>query len=163
MTEPPVAENPGSPPPALRPLCFVLMPFGLKPAPGMASIDFNAVYRELIAPAIWDAGLEPIRADEEVTGGIVRPAPSRRSTSSSTGRSCTRCRQPASQPTATPSRASFLPASSPPATHRSTALNRTGRGAEAERVLLGLIAERGPGSETYGSSAGCTRTGRTRR
>ncbi len=71
MTESPAAENPGSPPPVLRQLCFVLMPFGLKPAPGMASIDFNAVYRELIAPAIWDAELEPIRADEEQTGGIV--------------------------------------------------------------------------------------------
>jgi hypothetical protein len=30
------------------------------------------------------------------------------------------------------------------------ALNRAGRGAEAERVLLDLIGNRGPSSETYG-------------
>jgi tetratricopeptide (TPR) repeat protein len=61
----------GSAPGTLTPLCFVLMPFGRKPAGGQASIDFDAVYRELIAPAIRDAGLDPIRADEELTGGIV--------------------------------------------------------------------------------------------
>jgi tetratricopeptide (TPR) repeat protein len=55
----------------LDPLCFVLMPFGRKPAESIASIDFDAVYSELIAPAIRAAGLEPIRADEEMTGGII--------------------------------------------------------------------------------------------
>ena len=54
-----------------RPLCFVLMPFGRKPDATGAMIDFDAVYSQLIAPAIRDAGLEPIRADEEMTGGIV--------------------------------------------------------------------------------------------
>ena len=54
-----------------RPLCFVLMPFGSKPAAGGATIDFDAVYRELIAPAIGEAGLEPLRADEEMTGGVI--------------------------------------------------------------------------------------------
>src|SRR6516225_4444828 len=54
-----------------RPLCFVLMPFGRKPDGTGAMIDFDAVYGQLIAPAIEDAGLEPIRADEEMTGGIV--------------------------------------------------------------------------------------------
>jgi tetratricopeptide (TPR) repeat protein len=53
------------------PLCFALMPFGRKPDGTGASIDFDAVYRQLIAPAIRDAALEPIRADEEMTGGIV--------------------------------------------------------------------------------------------
>ena len=53
------------------PLCFVLMPFGAKPGPGGATIDFDAVYRELIAPAIVAAGLEPLRADEEQAGGII--------------------------------------------------------------------------------------------
>ena len=52
-------------------LCFALMPFGRKPDGTGASIDFDAVYRELIAPAIQDAALDPIRADEEMTGGIV--------------------------------------------------------------------------------------------
>src|SRR3954469_11121792 len=53
------------------PLCFVLMPFGRKPDATGMTIDFDAVYRELIAPAVRAAELEPIRADEEVTGGIV--------------------------------------------------------------------------------------------
>ena len=54
-----------------KPLCFVLMPFGKKPGAGGAVIDFDAVYKELIAPAISEAGLEPLRADEEMTGGII--------------------------------------------------------------------------------------------
>lgn len=54
-----------------RPLCFVLMPFGRKPTLGGAVIDFDAVYSELIAPAVIQSGLEPIRADEELAGGII--------------------------------------------------------------------------------------------
>lgn len=54
-----------------RPLCFVLMPFGKKQDAGGATVDFDAVYQKLIAPAIEDAGLEPLRADEEMTGGII--------------------------------------------------------------------------------------------
>jgi tetratricopeptide (TPR) repeat protein len=52
-------------------LCFVLMPFDKKPDVSGKLVDFDAVYRDLIAPAIRDAGLEPIRADEEMTGGII--------------------------------------------------------------------------------------------
>lgn len=55
----------------MLPLCFVLMPFGRKPGAGGATIDFDAVYRDLIAPAIRDAGLAPLRADEEQAGGII--------------------------------------------------------------------------------------------
>jgi len=47
------------------------MPFGRKPATGGGFIDFDAVYSELIAPAIETAGLDPLRADEEKTGGII--------------------------------------------------------------------------------------------
>jgi hypothetical protein len=53
------------------PLCFVLMPFGRKSDGTGASIDFDAVYQQLIAPAVRAAHLEPIRADEEIAGGIV--------------------------------------------------------------------------------------------
>ncbi|MGV8079102.1 MAG: TRAFs-binding domain-containing protein [Syntrophales bacterium] len=53
------------------PLCFVLMPFGKKPGTAGSMIDFDAVYKGLIAPAISEAGLEPFRADEEMTGGII--------------------------------------------------------------------------------------------
>jgi tetratricopeptide (TPR) repeat protein len=52
-------------------LCFVLMPFGKKPDLSGALIDFDAVYRTLIEPAIREAGLDPIRADEELSGGII--------------------------------------------------------------------------------------------
>jgi len=53
------------------PLCFVLMPFGRKSDATGTTIDFDAVYGQLIAPAIRAAELEPVRADEEMTGGIV--------------------------------------------------------------------------------------------
>jgi hypothetical protein len=52
----------------MNPVCLVLMPFGLKAAETGAMIDFDAVYRQLVVPAIRDAGLEPIRADAELSG-----------------------------------------------------------------------------------------------
>ncbi|HEY8202465.1 MAG TPA: TRAFs-binding domain-containing protein, partial [Actinomycetota bacterium] len=67
MAEPSV-EGPG---PATEPLCFVLMPFGAEDHPTGIAVDFDAVYHELLAPAIRDAGLTPLRADEEVGGGII--------------------------------------------------------------------------------------------
>jgi len=54
-----------------RSLCFVLMPFGRKPDAGGREIDFDEVYAELIKRAVDDAGLRPIRADEEAAGGII--------------------------------------------------------------------------------------------
>src|SRR5262244_3371381 len=54
-----------------KPLCFVLMPFGSKPDSTRTLIDFDAIYTNLIKPAIEEAGLEPLRADEEVVGGII--------------------------------------------------------------------------------------------
>jgi hypothetical protein len=56
---------------APAPLCFVLMPFGKKIDAAGLTIDFDAVYESVIKPAIADAGLEPLRADEEMTGGII--------------------------------------------------------------------------------------------
>ena len=54
-----------------RPLCFVLMPFGRKPDAAGRMVDFDRVYQDLIAPAIEEADLEPLRADEEMAGGII--------------------------------------------------------------------------------------------
>jgi len=55
-----------------RPLCFVLMPFGVKKDPvTQAEINFDAIYEGAIRPGVEAAGLEPIRADEERTGGII--------------------------------------------------------------------------------------------
>jgi hypothetical protein len=53
------------------PLCFVLMPFGKKPDSNGNIIDFDAVHATVIQPAIRGAGMTPIRADEEMTGGII--------------------------------------------------------------------------------------------
>ncbi|RPH55218.1 DUF4071 domain-containing protein, partial [bacterium] len=58
-----------------RPLCFIVMPFGMKKDPsGGPDIDFNAVFDLAIRPAVEAAGMEPIRADEERTGGIIHQA-----------------------------------------------------------------------------------------
>ena len=55
-----------------RPLCFVLMPFGTKTDPSSGvTIDFDAVYHQVIGPAVEAAELKPIRADEEQVGGII--------------------------------------------------------------------------------------------
>lgn len=56
----------------MKPLCFVVMPFGQKPDPsGGAEIDFDRIYKTGLEPAIKAAEMEPIRADEERTGGII--------------------------------------------------------------------------------------------
>jgi hypothetical protein len=57
------------------PLCFVLMPFGTKidPVSGVA-IDFDKIYEEAIRLGVEAAGMDPIRADEERTGGIIHKA-----------------------------------------------------------------------------------------
>lgn len=57
-----------------KPLCFVLMPFGKKPDGDGSLIDFDRIYDELLHPAIADADLEPLRADEEAAGGIIHVA-----------------------------------------------------------------------------------------
>ena len=58
-----------------QPLCFVLMPFGKKKdARGGAAIDFDRIYEDAIAPAVEGAGMEPVRADAESTGGIIHKA-----------------------------------------------------------------------------------------
>jgi hypothetical protein len=56
------------------PLCFVLMPFGKKHSPNGGVIDFDVVWQKLIKPAVVNAGLEPLRADEELAGGIIHKA-----------------------------------------------------------------------------------------
>jgi len=53
------------------PMCFVLMPFGKKADAAGKVIDFDAVYHDLIGPAIEDALMRPLRADEELRGGII--------------------------------------------------------------------------------------------
>jgi hypothetical protein len=56
---------------AQQPLCFVVMPFGIKPDGRGGSVNFDAVYADLLAPAIREAKLDPLRADQELVGGII--------------------------------------------------------------------------------------------
>lgn len=53
-----------------NPLCFVLMPFGKKEYENIV-IDYDRIYEDLIKPSIEECNLEPIRADEEMTGGMI--------------------------------------------------------------------------------------------
>lgn len=50
---------------------FVAMPFGRKPGPEGVEVDYDRVYRELIAPAIEQAGLSAFRADQELSAGSI--------------------------------------------------------------------------------------------
>ena len=59
---------------AANQLCFVLMPYNRKQDESGRYIDFDRVYSELIAPAVRNAGLEPLRADEELDQGIIHKA-----------------------------------------------------------------------------------------
>ncbi len=55
----------------LKPLCFILMPFGRKPHGSGRTVDFDAVYDQILAPAVTAAGMEVIRADQEQVGGTI--------------------------------------------------------------------------------------------
>jgi hypothetical protein len=54
-----------------RPLCFVLMPFGTKDDPAIGTVHFDAIYEQIIRPAVEAAGMQCVRADEEWVGGII--------------------------------------------------------------------------------------------
>jgi hypothetical protein len=47
------------------------MPFGVKRDGRGGSVDFDAVYADLLVPAIRDARLNPLRADQELVGGLI--------------------------------------------------------------------------------------------
>src|SRR4030095_14861365 len=53
------------------PLCFVLMPLGRKAASSSGVVDFEDVYNLLIAPAVREADLEPLRAEKDPTDGFI--------------------------------------------------------------------------------------------
>jgi tetratricopeptide (TPR) repeat protein len=54
-----------------RPHAFVAMPFGTKPGADGKLIDFNRIYKDLISPALEDAGFEVFRADQETRAGDI--------------------------------------------------------------------------------------------
>lgn len=57
--------------PEVRPHAFVIMPFGKKKGGDGSLYDFNAIYTQLIKPALEMAGFEAFRADEETTSGDI--------------------------------------------------------------------------------------------
>ena len=56
----------------MKPHAFVAMPFGKKPGHDGTPIDFNAIYNDLLKPAIEAAGLAVFRADEEQAAGDIK-------------------------------------------------------------------------------------------
>jgi tetratricopeptide (TPR) repeat protein len=56
----------------MKPHAFIAMPFGRKPGPAGAPIDFDRVLDELLRPALEAAGCEVFRADEEMRAGDIR-------------------------------------------------------------------------------------------
>ncbi len=55
----------------MKPLCFIIMPFGKKPDLKGNLVDFDYIYNEFIRKVIENCGLSPVRADEEMIGGII--------------------------------------------------------------------------------------------
>ncbi len=59
----------------VKQVCFVDMPFGKKHDPKSGvEIDFDQIYEQGIEPAIISQGLQAVRADRELTGGIIHTA-----------------------------------------------------------------------------------------
>ena len=55
----------------IRPHAFIVMPFGKKKGGDGSLYDFNAIYKQMIKPALIGAGFEPFRADEETASGDI--------------------------------------------------------------------------------------------
>jgi hypothetical protein len=60
----------------MKPICFMIMPYGKKPTQaeagkGVANIDFNALWDRAYAPVIEELGYEPVRADQDVDALII--------------------------------------------------------------------------------------------
>lgn len=65
------AESPAPMRPIVRPHAFVVMPFGKKKGGDGSLYDFNTIYKQMIKPALEEAGFEPFRADEETASGDI--------------------------------------------------------------------------------------------
>ncbi|MDB4609366.1 hypothetical protein OAF23_07030 [Flavobacteriaceae bacterium] len=55
-----------------KPICFVIMGFGKKSDPESGkTFDLNKTYKNIIRPAVIEAGFECIRADEIKDSGLI--------------------------------------------------------------------------------------------
>jgi hypothetical protein len=62
--------------PKVRPICFMVMPFGKKLVEPRAEraperVDFDSLWNKAIAPTLEELGYEPIRADQETGASII--------------------------------------------------------------------------------------------
>jgi hypothetical protein len=60
---------------SLKPIAFVVMPYGIRTTgvdKAPAQVDFNALYSRALARALQDLGYEPVRADADSGGLIIR-------------------------------------------------------------------------------------------
>ncbi len=71
VVETPEAEPPHPAPATGLPHAFVVMPFGRKQGGDGRWLDFDAIYNNLIRPALEAAGFESFRADEEAVSGDI--------------------------------------------------------------------------------------------
>jgi tetratricopeptide (TPR) repeat protein len=60
----------------LRPICFMIMPFGVKPVEPRVQnapekIDFDALWNKVYLPVIGELGYEPVRADQDTGASII--------------------------------------------------------------------------------------------
>ncbi|MDM0002835.1 hypothetical protein QTI24_29895 [Variovorax sp. J22P240] len=58
------------------PICFVVMPFGIKEVPASAAnapgrVDFDRLWSGAISPALLSLGYEPVRADQDIGALII--------------------------------------------------------------------------------------------
>jgi tetratricopeptide (TPR) repeat protein len=63
-------------PDRLRPICFMVMPFGVKPTgvtdgSAPAEVDFDVLWEKALRPAITDLDYEAVRADEDLGALII--------------------------------------------------------------------------------------------
>jgi hypothetical protein len=62
------------PPEELLPICFVVMPFGVKETGGLSPprVDFDALWKMAIEPALGELGYRPVRADQDMGALIIK-------------------------------------------------------------------------------------------
>src|SRR4051794_19731966 len=59
-----------------RPICFAIMPFRTKETaatpPAPAKVDFDALWEKALLPLIEQLGYQPVRADQDLGGMIIK-------------------------------------------------------------------------------------------
>jgi tetratricopeptide (TPR) repeat protein len=60
----------------MKPICFMIMPFRIKDTgaapPAPARVNFDALWEKALLPTIEELGFEPVRADQDIGGLIIK-------------------------------------------------------------------------------------------